>query len=118
MELIRAAELSRSLAVARVAEEWGVPPLQLSLSYLAEHGPEATAGIFAEHRRAFLELAAEIEETAAANRRMATSALQTIRDSLGDTLGVLTGDDAGETYDPRGRRAALRVAGRRLEQSL
>ena len=119
VELIRAAELSRSLAVARVAEEWGVSPLQLSLTYLAEHGPEATAEIFAEHRRAFLELTAEIEETAAANRRMATSALQTIRDSLSDTLGGLTGTDTtAETYDLRGRRTPLRTAGRRLEQSL
>lgn len=118
VELIRAAELSRSLAVARVAEEWGVSPLQLSLTYLAENGPEATADIFAEHRRAFLELTADIEETAATNRRMATSALETIRDSLQATVGPLGEAETADTYDPRGRRTTLRTASRRLEQSL
>lgn len=114
VDLIRAAELSRSLAVARVAEEWGVPAYDLSLTYLADHGPEATAQIFADHRRAFMELTAEIEETAAANRRMATSALETIRDSL----GALAGEDTAETYDLRGRPASLHPAGRRLDRSL
>jgi hypothetical protein len=104
--------------VARVAEEWGVSPLQLSLTYLAEHGPEATADIFAEHRRAFLELTAEIEETAATNRRMANSALETIRDSLQATVGPLGEAETADTYDTRGRRTTLRTASRRLEQLL
>jgi hypothetical protein len=114
VDLIRAAELSRSLAVARVAEEWGIPVYELSLTYLAHHGPEVTSQIFADHRQAFLDLTAEIEETAAVNRKMATSALDTIRDSL----GTLAGDEAAETYDPHGRRTALRPAGRRLDRSL
>lgn len=103
IERLREAELRRATAVARVAEEWGVPAEHLSLSYLVEHAPEPSATMFREHRDGLRALVEEIEEVAAENRRLAAAAAEHVRENL----DALVGAEVGDTYDPSGRRGSV-----------
>lgn len=115
VEKIRLAELGRSLAVAQVAEEWGVAAEEVTLSYLATNAPEPYRSLFEDHRDAFLKLAAEIEEATLENRRLATAGLANIRENLG--LLVAEPDET-VTYAPNGQRSAAPVAPRKLDRAL
>jgi hypothetical protein len=94
---VREAELRRSLAVeglsVSLADEHRTPgpavaaPSPVTLRTLAESAPEPWRTIFAEHRRAFLELAADLEEAVGATRRLAVSGGA----AVGATLDRLTG---------------------------
>src|SRR4051794_8780284 len=77
---VREAELRRTIAVEGMAaaEHSATPSAQpktdgaaLNLRSLAETSPEPWRTIFSEHRRAFLQLATDIEDALAANRRLA-----------------------------------------------
>jgi hypothetical protein len=114
IERLREVELLRATALSRVAEDWGIPPEELTLGYLAEHAPEPEATMFAEHHEAFLELASEIEEQAAENRRIATAALRHVRDNL----DMLVGGQIGTTYAPSGRREVVQTSPRRVDRDL
>jgi len=114
IERLREVELLRATALARVAEEWGVPAETLTLGYLAEHAPEPERTMFAEHREAFLGLVAEIEEQAAENRRIATAALRHVQDNL----DMLVGGEIGTTYDPSGRREIVEAPPSRVDRGL
>lgn len=113
-EALRESELRRELALAEVADEWGVEPAELTLSDLAERADEPMRSVFAEHREAFLRLAEEIDATAADNRRLAGAALEHVQQSL-DTL---TGPARGQTYTPQGRPDAPATAPTRLDRVL
>jgi hypothetical protein len=77
---VREAGLRRSLAVEDLSVRLGaeaaasIPtPSPVRLDTLAESAPEPWRTIFAEHRHAFLELAARLEEAISATQRLARS---------------------------------------------
>ncbi len=88
VEQVRAAELGRSLAVARIAEDWRVPAERVTLGYLVDHAPEPAAEIFEEHGEAFLALTTAIEVLALENRLMAQDALDHLRETIDDLVGA------------------------------
>lgn len=71
MEKLQEAELRRSMLVHRLAADLDVPEAALTMTALAKDSVEPFRTIFADHRQAFLELAAEIETVTAQNRRLA-----------------------------------------------
>ena len=71
MERLQEAELRRSMLVARLATELELPEEALTMGALARDSVEPYRTIFADHRKAFLELAAEIEAVTRQNRRLA-----------------------------------------------
>lgn len=82
VERVREAELLRATLVTRLAAEWGRPADALSLRALADGAPEPYRTVFDDHRRAFLELVAEIESVAGANRKLAGQGLAGINDVI------------------------------------
>jgi hypothetical protein len=62
MERVQEAELRRSMLVSDLARDLEIPEEQLTLSALARDSLEPYRTIFADHRLAFLEMAAEIED--------------------------------------------------------
>lgn len=114
LSALRDAELRRALAVQQVAEDWGVSSDELTLSELAASAPEPLREIFREHREAFMALAREIDETAADNRRLATTAL----DQVQRAIGALTGPQLGHTYTSEGRPDRPLTAPTRLDRVL
>jgi hypothetical protein len=102
VDKVRVAELDRSIALAQVADEWGVPISTLTLDYLAQNAPEPARTMFEEHQQSFRHLVAEIEETAIENRKLATSSLRGIQAALDDLMR----SEAGATYGATGHREA------------
>jgi hypothetical protein len=68
---LREAELHRAVVVNKIAAAVGVDDCQLSLRALANTTPEPFGSIFADHRRAFLELTAEVSTALADCRAFA-----------------------------------------------
>jgi hypothetical protein len=117
VERVREAELVRAALVARLAAELGVPTEELTLRALAEGAAAPWRAIFDDHRRAFLELVAEIEAVAGTNRKLAGQGLAGINDVI-DMIqaGQGTGPATGRIYGPdhqltdrRAQPAPLRV---------
>ena len=102
VDRVRVAELDRSIALAQVADEWGVPITTLTLDYLAQNAPEPARTMFEEHQQSFRHLVAEIEDTAIENRKLATSSLRGIQAALDDLMR----SEAGATYGATGHREA------------
>jgi hypothetical protein len=71
MERLQEAELKRSMLVHRLAADLDLPEEALTMSALARDSLEPYRTIFADHRQAFLDLAAEIEDVTRQNRRLA-----------------------------------------------
>jgi FlgN protein len=71
MERLQEAELRRSMLVHRLAAELELPEEALTMSALARDSLEPYRTIFSDHRKAFLEVAAEIEDVTCQNRRLA-----------------------------------------------
>jgi FlgN protein len=71
MERVQEAELRRSMLVADLARDLEIPEESLTLSALSRESVEPYRTIFTDHRLAFLELAAEIEDVTRQNRRLA-----------------------------------------------
>lgn len=99
-EALREAEHRRDDVVQALAVSWGTTVDELTLNALAAQAPQPWKSIFDDHRRAFLELTAEIESTAADNRRLAASNLHRVH----QTMSTLLGTTSSSTYDPRGQR--------------
>jgi hypothetical protein len=93
------AELRRSQALAAVAEGWRVPQAELTLAELASRAEEPMRSVFLDHQEGFRKLTGEIEETAAANRKLAGAALAHVQ----ETLGSLTGPTVNTTRTASGR---------------
>ena len=102
VDKVRVAELDRSIALAQVADDWGVPMSTLTLDYLAQNAPEPARTMFEEHQQSFRLLVAEIEDTALENRKLATSSLRGIQAALDDLMR----SEAGATYGATGLREA------------
>jgi hypothetical protein len=111
---LRDTEEGRHAAVDAVAADWRRPAAQLTLSVLAAEAPEPMRAVFEDHRKGFLDLSAEIEETAAENRRLASGSLNSIQQAL----EALTGAASGPTYNATGRTEAPRVRPSQWDQVL
>ena len=70
LDRVREVELRRSMLVADLARDLDVPEDGLTLSALARDSREPYGIIFADHRSALLELAAEIEDSEAEGYQM------------------------------------------------
>jgi len=107
LEEIKRVELERAMAVAGSAGELGLSAVP-TLRELAAVAPTPWDGIFAEHRRALLTLAQEIEAITKSNREMLTRGQQAAREALA-SLGEIDID----AYDASGtmpdRSLALRL---------
>lgn len=114
IEKLRLAEMERSISVSQLAAEWDVPGDTLTLQKLAERAEEPFGTIFADHRDALLKVAAEIEEVALENRRLASASLTDIQENI----GVLMGKPAESTYNDKGRRRLGPTSPRRLDAAL
>jgi hypothetical protein len=99
---VREAELRRSLCVEEMAVSRAVGEGPVTLRVLADTAPEPWRTIFGEHRRAFLELATDLEAAVAATRRLA----RTGGDAVSATLDRLSG-----TVAEPGRARATAGAG-------
>jgi hypothetical protein len=95
MDAVRTAETDRSRVVAQCARALGVGVETLTLTNLADHGPESLRDDFADHRSGFMDLVNEIETLTRENRRLAGVNLQDLRDTLGLAANL--------TYDAAGR---------------
>lgn len=112
---LRTAEHRRDDVVQALAVSWGISIDELRLDTLIERSPEPWASIFGDHRRSFLDLTAEIEETARENRRLAASGLQRVQQTM---LALTGGDDGATTYDPHGHRAPATARPSLLDKAL
>lgn len=81
-ESLHGAEARRLAALDRLSDRIAVPLDELTLAELARRAPAAMRVVFEDHRGAFLELTAEIEETADANRQLASRGLGRVRHAL------------------------------------
>lgn len=111
VELLREGELRREDALRELAERWRIAPAELTLDELARLSPPPFDLTFEEHRTAFQQLAAEIEEVARQNRALANSEL----DEVQGAINLLTGDHrptTSATYDAQGQLdSSSRVGG-------
>lgn len=114
MERLADVEGRREAALRPVAAAWNIPLPELSLAALATRAPEPMATVFKDLHENFLSLTAEIEETSAANRRLAHSTLNQVR----STLETLTGPSVNTTYTARGTHDHLITNPIRLDKAL
>ena len=105
---IKRVELERAMSVADAGRELGLSG-SLTLKELSGLTPAPWDGIFAEHRRALLALAQEIDGVAKSNRDMLTRGQLATREALA-SLGEIELD----VYTPRGAAQADRSAALRL----
>src|ERR1044072_8892467 len=82
MEKLQQAELRRSMMVHQLADELDVAEAALTMTALAKDSLEPYRTIFADHRQAFLELAAEIETVTTQNRRLAERGVHNVEQLL------------------------------------
>jgi hypothetical protein len=108
IENVRVAELDRCIALAQLAEEWGVESDAITIDYLAEHSPEPARTMFEDHQHAFRQLVSEIEGTTVENRRLASATLREIQ----ITLDAMVGAEPGTIYGATGQRETSPVASR------
>lgn len=93
VERVRGAEIERGFIVEKIARELNLSAESLTLRALAEETPEPYRSVFTDHRTAFLELVAEIETVAQANRKLAGQGMRGIQE-------VLQMIDAGRSSEP------------------
>lgn len=115
VEALREAELHRAMALGSFAREQGMAPDDITLGWLAKNTPAPWRDVFADHRKTFGSLAAEIDETTADNRQLAKAGLNTIQ----RTIGMLTGPRSTTgTYDASGQARPVAVGPVRLDKAL
>lgn len=116
LEALREAEQRRAAAVDAVAAQFQMPAEQLTLSTLATRCREPLRTVFSELADSFQTLAAEVEETAALNRRLASTTLDHVQQALDALTGPAT---TTVTYTAAGRHdAPPTTAPLRLDQVL
>ena len=108
---IKRLELDRAVSVADLAHTLALGDAP-SLGDIAEKAPNPWNTIFADHRRALLELAQEIDSVAQSNRELLTRGQQATREAL-QAMGDV-GDVEVGAYTPSGTPAADRGLSLRL----
>ncbi|MGI8666924.1 MAG: flagellar protein FlgN [Jatrophihabitans sp.] len=98
LEQLRGTEVLRAAETDAIAEELGlaVPP---TLADLEAAAPEPWATLYGDHRRALVQLVAEVEQVTLENRRLLTAGSRAIRETL------LSVTQTVQTYDSRGSAA-------------
>lgn len=114
VDQLRDAEHDRLAALVEVANRMEVPVEDLTLAEIARRAPAAMRMVFDDHRTAFLDLTAEIEQTADANRQLASSALGRLQRSL----DALSGAGPASTYNAAGQADHAPVSPRQLDRAL
>jgi hypothetical protein len=94
---IKEAELMRAVQVEAIAADLGLLP-NPTLRLLAAAAPAPWDGILEEHRRAFLELTAEIEDLAEANRSLIARGVAATRDMFERLQATWSGEPAAAGY--------------------
>jgi flagellar FlgN protein len=100
MERVQEAELRRSILVSDLARDLEIPEEALTLSALARESLEPYRTIFSDHRLAFLELAAEIEDVTRQNRRLAERGAHDLEQLLAMVGQPAGGADELKLYGP------------------
>ena len=113
-ERLHDAETRREAALLPLARSWGCSVQDLTLAKLAERVEEPMATVFRDLHEGFKTLTAEIEETAATNRRLTNQELGHVR----STLDALTGAGATNTYTARGTHDHVAAGPVRLNEVL
>lgn len=80
-------DLDREWAAERLADHWGLARGDLTLPWLVARAPEPWSSVLARHRRAIDAVLPRVEQTAAAHRALAGSALELVRARLGRRVG-------------------------------
>ena len=108
-ERVREIEVVRAAAVQKLARELGLTADRITLQALAEESPEPYRTIFGDHRHAFFELVAEIEEVTRTNRKLAQQGMRQVDEVLERLdVGVLREEGDVRLYGPAaGSRAAV-----------
>jgi hypothetical protein len=88
-ERVQEVELRRSMLVSDLVQRLEIPEESLTLSALARDSLEPYRTIFTDHRLAFLELAAEIEDVRRQNRRLAERGAHDVEQLLMNSTGVV-----------------------------
>jgi hypothetical protein len=99
LEQLRGTEVLRAAETDAVAEELGLPS-PATLSQLEAAADEPWATLYGEHRRALLELIAEVEQVTAENRKLLAAGARAVRETL------LSVSQTVRTYDSRGAAAS------------
>lgn len=94
------AERARTELVRRLALEWNVDPLELTLTAIMERAPEGVGMALAAHRRRLHGLTAELEMAATQVRRHIGVSLRHLDEMLAEARG------AASTYNADGRTEA------------
>jgi len=88
-ERVQEVELRRSMLVWDLTRCLGIPEESLTLSALARHSLEPYRTIFTDHRLAFLELTAEIEDVTRQTRRLAERGAHGVQQLLMNSTGLV-----------------------------
>jgi hypothetical protein len=116
LDALRAAEDGRLAALVDVARLAGVPVDELTLSEVVRRSPAPLRDVFTDHLQAFQSMTAEIEQVADTNRRLTSSALGRVRQSLDALAGP--GDDTTYDRDGRSQPISLDLAPAHLDRAL
>ena len=81
-----------------------------TLAQLESASDEPWATLYGEHRRALLDLMAEIEQVTAENRRLLTAGARAVRETL------LSVTETVRTYDNRGSASAATTGPRFMDE--
>jgi hypothetical protein len=108
---IRSTELLRAVAVDAVAVEFNLSP-NPSLTVLADATPEPWHTLLTGHRRAFLELTAEVSQLAEGNKSFLT------RGQRATTETLLALGDGVQTYGPQGGAVASTPRAQLLDEAM
>jgi hypothetical protein len=99
LEQLRGTEVLRAAETDAIAEELGLPS-PATLTQLGAAADEPWATLYGEHRRALLELIAEVEQVTAENRTLLVAGARAVRETL------LSVSQTVRTYDSRGTAGA------------
>jgi hypothetical protein len=95
LEQLRGTEVLRAAETDAIAEELGLP-IPATLAQLEQAADEPWATLYGEHRRALLELIAEVDQVTAENRKLLTAGARAVRETL------LSVSQTVQTYDSHG----------------
>jgi len=111
LEQIRRTEVVRAMEVEVVGAELGLG-LNASLSALAELAPAPWGELLNQHRKAFMQLTAEISALADVNRDLLTSGQRAVRET------ILAVGGSVETYGRRGQTVAAATRNRLIDEAM